>query len=200
MGGNCRRCYAVGCTLWQSHPVVEIGRLALRRGRGHFSCFPGIQCCMFMTENRCLWHKTDKADIEKVTRTKFLFVYLVKMQPCSFTPYHARKHFPEKVLICNILCCTISNLPLSDLDTVYSKPTICIFRYVTLMQYLLVMTNDAYAIQSARSAIQSSSTLLQQIEPCVISECNIMHYNKRCSVCCIVRYWNVTKSELMFRY
>jgi len=49
-----------------------------------------------------------------------------------------------------------TNLPLSDLDTVYSKPTICIFKYVMLMQYLLIMTNDAYAIQSALSAIQNS--------------------------------------------
>ena len=32
------------------------------------------------------------------------------------------------------------------------------------------------------------------------SECNIMHYNKTCSVCCIVQYLNVTKWELRFHY
>jgi hypothetical protein len=64
--------------------------------------------------------------------------------------------FCRKVLICNIRWNTISNLPLSDLDTLYGKPMIHIFRYVMLVQYLLIMTNDAYVTQSTLSAIQNS--------------------------------------------
>ena len=32
----------------------------------------------------------------------------------------------------------------------------------------------------------------------MINDGNIMHYNNSCSVCCIVLYLNVTKSELWF--
>ena len=33
--------------------------------------------------------------------------------------------------------------------------------------------------------------LLSQIDPCVITECNTMHCNKRCNVCCIIYFLNL---------
>jgi hypothetical protein len=109
--------------------------------------------------------------------------------------------FPRlKYLTCNTLHHTVSNFLLSDLDSVCSKPMTCIFTHVMLMEKLLIMTTYSYAIQFAVSAIQNSQILLPQIDACMMSECNVTHYNNSCSGCCTVQYLNVTKLEVGFYY
>ena len=46
------------------------------------------------------------------------------------------------------------------------------------MQKLLIMSIYTYVTQSSIRAVQNSQILLPQIDPCVISECNVMHYNE----------------------
>ena len=39
---------------------------------------------------------------------------------------------------------------------------------------------------------------LPHTDSCVITECRIMHYNKSCPFLCIVKFSNMTSSELSF--
>ena len=106
----------------------------------------------------------------------------------SFMPYHARKHFLDKSTSHAIYFIVLSQICHFLTWTLFAVSLQHTYPHVILRWKLLSLAIYSYAIQSAVSSIQNSWTLLPQMDPFLISECNIMHYNKSCSVLCNVQY------------